>query len=108
MADLTTEYFWHCITAEHWHRVVTGSRGTDYQVSYGATPRGEYSYDYNCSCHAFKFGGGKHCKHIEEVKSQNVHCRWMQFHDGNDVVEKDGKNSCPNCGLEVRSMGWGV
>lgn len=106
MPDLTIEVYYHCQSAEHFSTQVTGSKGKQYIVSYGSTPRGPYEYDYQCTCDAFKFR--KSCKHIEEVKKSGKHCKWMQFIDGGKPVEKDGQKYCPNCGLPAHAQRYGV
>jgi hypothetical protein len=96
MPDLTTEYFYHCESCEHFSTKVQGSK--EYTVSYGQTPRGPYQYDYHCTCDAFKFGKGKPCKHIEEVKASGKHCNWNQFTDGGKRL--DSKNYKANVSEE--------
>lgn len=108
MPDLTIEYFYHCQSAECFSTEVEGNNGKKYKVSYGETPRGPYQYDYHCTCDAFKFGKGKPCKHIKQVKASGEHCKWMQFTDGGEVVRKDGEAVCPKCGLSAHSQGYGV
>jgi len=111
MPDLTTEYFWHCVTSENWSTTVPGSTGNTYTVSWNKSGhRNQHSvqYDYSCTCSAYKFGNGKHCKHIQQVKTAGQHCNWMQFRDGSDAVCKNNTHHCPECGDEARSMGWGV
>ena len=100
MHDLTTEYYYHCQTAEEFSRVITGSSGSQYLVVYGKTPHGPYEHDWSCNCKGFQFRGK--CKHIEVAKK--LHCGWFQFSDGGEPV--NGK--CPNCGGDIRSMGHGV
>ena len=110
MHDLVTEYFWHCDTAENWSTEVQGSIGTTYTVfwnSHGHKNQ-EVKYDYSCTCKSYKFGSGKHCKHIKEVKESNKHCKWMQFTDGDDVVTENGERLCPSCNAKAHSMGWAV
>lgn len=107
MPDLSIHYFYHCESAEHFSTKVEGSKGKHYAVTYGPS-RGRYQYDYHCSCDSFKFGKGKYCKHIEEVKKSGLHCNWQQFIDGGEPVKKDGENRCPNCGAGVYSQGHGV
>jgi hypothetical protein len=111
MPDLTTIYQWHCATAEHWETTVTGSKGTSYTVRWGKgwhLNQSNVQYDYSCDCKGYKFGKGKHCTHIEQVKASGDHCNWMQFHDGGDAVKKNNEHHCPNCNEQVHSMGWGV
>lgn len=107
MPDLTVEYHYHCESAEHFSTKVKGSKG-DYTVTYGPTPRGPYQYNYSCSCDSFKFGKGKPCKHIEQVKKSDLHCNWMGFTDGGKPVEVNGEKRCPKCGANVHSQGHGV
>lgn len=107
MPDLTVEYHYHCESCRYFRTEVKGSKGT-YTVTYGETPRGPYQYDYHCTCDAFKFGKGKPCKHIEQVKASGQHCNWNQFIDGGQPAEKDGEKCCPKCGAAVFSQGYGV
>ena len=109
--DLDTVYFWHCATAESWSTTVLGSKGDTYHVSWnnwGHKNQGEVQYDYSSTCKGYKFGKGKDCSHITQVKASADHCKWMQFSDGGDAVEKNGDHHCPECGDKVHSMGWGV
>ncbi len=110
MHDLTTIYYWHCITYETWERTVEGSKGATYKVrwnNYSHKNRGSVQYDFSCSCPSYKFGKG-YCKHIKQA--QEKWCGWSQFSDGGDVVKKEKMKDykCPKCGSEVKSMGWGV
>jgi len=109
MPDLTTEYYYHCDTAEYWETEVQGSSGA-YTVRWDniSHKNRDVQYDYSCTCWAYKKGRGKHCKHIKQVIASGDHCKWMQFTDGDEPVEKDGEKACPKCGSPVHSMGWGV
>lgn len=103
MPDLTTEYYYHCETAEYWETTVIGSKGDKYLVKWDEW--GHHSgctYDYSCNCWAYRKGHGKYCKHILQVKDQ--HCNWNQWMDGGEPV--DGK--CPKCGGEISIHGVGV
>lgn len=108
MPDFTLEVHYHCQSAEFFQKHIEGSKGKKHTVTYSQTPRGPYEYDYSCSCHAFKFGKGKPCKHIEEVKKSGEHCKWMQFLTGEEVAEKDGQKVCPNCGLPAHAQRYAV
>ena len=103
MPDFTHEVYYHCETAENFSKTVISSSGKEYHVYYGPS-RGQYQYDQTCDCQAFKFGRGKHCKHIEQVKSSPEYCGWMQFSDGGEVVRKDGETFCPKCGKRAKAM----
>lgn len=100
MPDFNIECHYHCNSAQYFSTEVDGSNGKKYTVKYCETPRGFYEYDYICDCHSFKFGKGKHCKHIEQVKDSGKHCGWMQFIHGGEPVEKNGVKTCPKCGDE--------
>jgi hypothetical protein len=109
MPDLTTEYYYYCETAEGFQMEVEGSK--TYTVRWDRTSHKNYrevQYDYSCTCHAYKFGRGKYCKHIQQVIDSGKHCNWQQFTDGGEPVEKDGEKCCPKCGSPVRAMGYGV
>lgn len=108
MPDLTIEIYYHCQSAEDFSMDIPGSKGKTHKVTYGPARHGPYEYDYSCTCHAFKFGKGKPCKHIEEVKKSGKHCKWMQFLEGGKVAEKDGQKVCPNCGLPAHPQRYGV
>jgi hypothetical protein len=111
MPDLTTTYQWHCASAESWLMPVKGSRGDDYTILWNKVShrnQENVQYDYSCDCKAYEFGNGKHCKHIKAAIASGKHCNWMQFTDGGEVVEKNGEHSCPECGENVHSMGWGI
>jgi hypothetical protein len=101
MPELTTEYFYHCKSADHWEINIAGKTG-NYTVTYGSMNGGNVQKDYSCTCMGFGFR--KTCKHVEEVKASGIHCGWMQYIDGGEL--KDGK--CPECSNDVESMGWGV
>ena len=93
MPDLTLVTFPICKSVQHWQTTVNG-----YTVYYGKS-NGQYQYDYHCDCKAFKFGKGRHCKHIESVRHQR--CTW-----GEDAYSGDGErtpenNQCPNCKGEI-------
>lgn len=108
MPDLTIEIFFHCGSAEHFSTKVEGSKGKFHTVTYGPMPRGPYEYDYSCTCDSFKYGKGKPCKHIEQVKKTDLHCKWMQFTDGDKPIEKNGEYFCPKCGEHAHAQRYGV
>ena len=111
MADLTTEHFWHCATAEDWEMTVVGSTGNKHTVSWNNRSHKNLSdvqYDYSCSCKGYEYGRGQYCTHIERIKKSGIHCKWMQFTDGGDITVENDICSCPRCGDQVRSMGWAV
>lgn len=107
MPDLIYEVFYHCKTAEHYSKSVFSSTGKEYHVLYGPS-HGQYQFDWTCDCSAFKFGRGKYCKHIEQVKSSPEYCGWMQFQEGGEVVRKDGEAFCPKCGERAIAQRHGV
>lgn len=94
MSDLTLQSYYYCKSVENF-QVQIGK----YTVKHG-TSRGQYQYDFNCTCPAFKFR--KQCKHIEEAKQ--FYCGWDQFIDDKEVVNK----CCPNCNGAVDSRLVGV
>lgn len=99
MPDFTIETFYHCNSAEYFLTEVQGRK--KYTVTFSETPRGDVQYDYSCTCDSFKFGKGKPCKHIKEVKDSGKHCAWMQVIHGGQPLEKDGRKVCPQCGNDV-------
>ena len=102
------EYLWHCATAESWGTTVQGSKGDTYNVQWNNWGHKNQSvqYDYSCDCKGYKFGKGQDCSHIKQVRASDDHCKWMQFSDGGEAVEKDGDLVCPKCGDRTHSMGW--
>lgn len=101
MPDFTYETYFNCQTVEHFRAEVQGSK--TYIVSYGTQKEGN---DWSCTCDAFKYGKGKYCKHIEQVKDK--WCGWMQYIHGGKPVEKDGEYFCPKCGAEAIPRSWAV
>jgi len=108
MPDLSIEIFWQCETAEYFSAEVVGSKGEKHTVTYGITPMGKYQHGFSCTCKGFKFGKGKDCRHIKEIKDSKKYCGWMQFTDGSEPVHKNGKHFCPKCGREAVPRKWGV
>jgi len=51
---------------KHFETKVAGSSDNEYDVSYL-----ENRPDWHCTCPAFKFGGGKPCKHINAVIAEH-------------------------------------
>ena len=98
MPDFTHEVFYHCVSAENFTMKVN-----EQTVTYGPS-FGRYEYDYSCTCKGFKFR--KACKHIEKMREE--HCNWMQFINGGQPVEKNGKKCCPKCGSAVDTKRWAV
>lgn len=110
MPDFTTEYRWHCETAEHWSKEVGGSKGATYTVRWDRHShknQHEVQYDWSCTCPAYQKRKG-YCKHIILVKNTSFEnggrCNWQQFIEGGEP--KDGK--CPRCGGEIHSQGYAV
>jgi len=111
MSDLTIENHWHCESMEYFARNVKGSNGNFYTVRWDRSrhQNSDVDYDYSCTCQSYKFGKGKHCKHIKEVISSGEHCKWSKFIDGGDVDHRhDGEPCCPMCGANVYSQRWAV
>ena len=109
MADLTTEYYWHCPTADNWSKAVRGTNDKTYIVRWGTWGHKDdtCSHGWSCTCHSYKYSKSLTCKHIESVKSER--CGWMEYHDA-EPAEHDvtGAVVCPRCGESVSSMGYGV
>lgn len=114
MPDFTTEYYWECETATFWETKLIGSRGDVYTVRKDRSShlrQGEVEYDWSCTCKAYKYGGGKYCKHIRDVQESGEYCGWMQFiHGAGPIKDENGELHCPNsaCGGPVVSRGWAV
>lgn len=103
MPDLTIESFAWCKSNTHWTRQVAGSKGKVYTVVYGQLPRGsQYSHGYSCDCEAFRFGGGKPCKHIKAVEHER--CAWNAdaVCGSSEPYPPNGK--CPKCGGELSGV----
>ncbi len=92
------EPFAMCATNAGWSRFVTSSDGkTIYHVQFEKLPQSaDYEYGFTCTCQAFKFGKGKECKHIKQVKGE--WCGWHQQHDGGEPTPD---HKCPKCGGEI-------
>lgn len=101
MPDMTLETFFNCQTAEEFKIEVQGSK--TYIVYFGLAKEG---HDWSCTCEAFKYGKGKYCKHIEQVKDKR--CGWMQYVDGGEPVHKDNEYLCPKCGNKAKARSWAV
>ena len=110
MPDLTPIPFYHCHSAKEWKTTVTSSKGSTHTIQYGATPFGQYQYDYTCTCSSFTYkrgvDGNGYCKHIRAVKT--THCNWQQFIEGGDPVEDSGEFKCPKCNSETFILMYGV
>lgn len=104
MPDFDIQYFWHCTTADYWITEITGSKDAKYIVTWDRYSHKNINaqYDWSCSCLGYKHRGD--CKHIGKVKSQKMHCGWMQFVDGGEAL--NGK--CPSCGNKIDSVGWAI
>lgn len=114
--SLSTEYYYHCLTAERFSTDVESGDNT-YRVllddrSHKYTE--EVDHDWSCSCADYKFncGSGKdrrYCKHIEQVRASDEYCGWMQYEEGGEVDhDEDGEPRCPKCAGPVISLGWAV
>jgi hypothetical protein len=92
MPDLTTEVTYVCQDGESWSTKVG-----DYTIAYnshGHLNRGLIQYDYSCTCKAYVFGRGKHCKHIKQVIESGDRCTW----DSDIGEEMEVRGTCPRCG----------
>jgi len=110
MPDLTIECRPWCKTNEDWEKKVAGSNGKTHTVTWQELPRGsETVYGWTCTCDAFRFGGGKECKHIKAVAASGERCAWNQeaaYGDGECDMPKNHK--CPKCGGEMSAIRIGV
>lgn len=96
--ELPSELIW-CSSNEKWERLVHGSEGDIYTVSYGLSKQGDPAYDYSCTCPGFKFR--KSCRHIAEVKSERCGFGWSALAGR---PEKMGEK-CPVCGADTCVIG---
>ena len=107
MPELSIEYFWLCLSAREWQRIVQSKDGKNAYIvrwdNYSHKNR-NVQFDYSCTCKGYKMRG--RCRHIEEAKA--FHCRWHQFEHGGEPPVVDGKHTCPRCGGPVTSERWGV
>jgi hypothetical protein len=113
MHDLTIETALTCATNVHFETTVPGSKpGTTYTVTWGRTydPKASYQYDWSCTCHAFKFGGGKPCKHIKAVEASKARCGWNGCLEPfvTPGTDANGEPCCPECGGPVEVFRVGV
>lgn len=101
MPDLTTHLAWTCTQNVFFCRNVK-----DYLVTWDEVRRvgTKIQWDWHCTCPAYKYGRGKHCKHIEAVKAQR--CTWNESMDPTcEPIEcADGQRVCPDCGGPVYPM----
>ena len=95
--ELALPESWVCACNQHWVKEVRGSKGNFYTVQWAHRPDGPSQYDYTCTCKAYEFGGGKHCKHIRAVDPQR--CDWTERYDGGEVTrDESDEPRCPKCG----------
>lgn len=107
MSELMTVYFPWCLSNEYWETQVQGSRGDTYIVTWHKLPQGDTQYGYECTCPAFKFGGGKECKHIRAVDGQR--CAWnAEAVIGGGTTDRPADGKCPKCGGELSSVAVGI
>jgi hypothetical protein len=108
MPDFIIHATWVCESNVHWETTVPGSKpGTSYRVAYEFRPYPSMvQYDWTCECHAFKFGKGKYCKHIEAVKASHARCGWnWELEPGMEAAkDANGEPCCPVCGRAVTAM----
>ncbi len=90
MPELTRHMTWTCASNTNWVAEVQGSKGDTYTVRYEFRERGPHQFDYTCTCPAFKFGKGKACKHIDNVRDQR--CAW-----NGDLSIVEQVDKCPDC-----------
>jgi len=109
MPDFTYETFYHCQTAEFWSTEIEGSKGNKYTVTW---QEGGYyhgyetcTHNYSCTCPAFKFNK-QPCKHIKQA--EKLHCKWLQFIDGEEPKMIDNKPHCPKCSQPAKTQRWAV
>lgn len=103
MPDLSIECHSWCATNESWERKVLGSKGKTYTVRFEALPRGaDCSHGFTCECEAFRFGGGKPCKHIKAVEGER--CAWNFEACMGSSEPRPANGKCPKCGGELRGI----
>jgi len=105
MAELSIIYARWCSSNEQWSKEVKGRTGT-YIVRFGPTYGGQYSYDYTCTCAAFKFNPNKYCKHIEAVKDER--CCWNSDVIMGSFEEEPADKKCPKCKSNLLTVKVGV
>jgi hypothetical protein len=103
MPDLNIESYYWCSTNEDWSTKVGNYTVTWDRFSH---KNRDVQMDYACTCPAYKFGKGKHCKHIIAAKSQ--HCRWNhEAACGSSQPAPKGRK-CPKCGAALSVIRVGV
>ena len=100
MPDLNIEIQFICSSNRFWETDVELTPGRKYKVTFCQQHSGDYQYDYQCECKAFKFGKGKPCKHIKHVSQ--TRCAWQ----GNSPVEKGGEYLAPSVVILPRQFEW--
>ena len=108
MADLDILSACSCQTNKYWEKKIVTDKGDQYTIRYEFAEYGPYQYDYTCTCPAYKFGRGKHCKHIEKYMGER--CAWNRaLEPGCEPAKNDkGEPCCPRCGGEVFYVQVGV
>jgi hypothetical protein len=102
----TMENMFCCESVKRWQTTVEGSKGRQYQVTWGKNHRNpNVMLDYNCTCPAYEFGKGAWCKHIKQARMN--HCGWSSNSYPQKPVpltDNNGQDICPECGSEVYSV----
>lgn len=119
MPDLTTEHYWHCESADAFHKVVqSSSSNKTYTVRrdrHSHKYQDEVKVAWSCTCPAYEYRCGnnpkqdRYCKHINAVRDSEDYCGWMQIEDGGtpDYDEHEMVH-CPECGRQAISQGYSV
>ena len=112
MPDLTIEHIRTCKQNTFFTTKVTGSNGRVYEVTYCESKgqfyngRGQYQYEWFCTCPDFNFRKNKNCKHIQEAKTKKCSWNWEAWMGSHAEANPD--NTCPECGGETEVIKVGV
>jgi len=100
--DLTTHTARWCRSNEYVARIVGGSRGEVYHLTYSRNVRGPYQYNWECECKSFTYKGT--CKHIDKAEEERCSYGWEAL--AGSPIEM-GK-ICPECGNSTEVVEYAV
>lgn len=105
MPDLTIEAYFTCASNRDWEQKLELTSGREHSVTFGRIFGGKYPYGYQCDCKGYRFGKGRHCRHIKHVVHHSLRCGWDGYSAAKDA---DGNLVCPKCGAEALPYQVGV
>lgn len=87
-----------CASISNFRMEIPSSTGnSNYIVTHGPTPFGDYQYGWECNCKGFSYR--KTCSHIEKAKKE-----FCGYHEQFDHEHYNGSGDCPRCGKKVESI----